>query len=367
MANHLNTSAPEPEGGSMAESGELTFLAAEKLVAWLEALAAREGALLVPSHAAGTFVPWQGGEPDLTKITMTSAKGVVLPQHETFLSYAYDSDGKVTVTPRIADTPTTVFGVRLCDTRGVRCIDQTFGENGPSGADPNYVARRDATTFIALACTAADVDAACFCATFGPPDDYGVADLVVHPVEGGYVLRPLSAKGLAAAALAPVEQGVPVPEPPLPAQGAAIEIEGIEQKLIEHFDDMELWSDITEKCLSCGACSFVCPTCYCFTIADEERGSDHGDRVRCWDSCGFACYTKEASGHNPRSSNAQRFRNRVNHKFAYYAELYSLESCVGCGRCIRACPAGVDIRDMVAAVLHRGPVASPGSPAEVKA
>jgi ferredoxin len=363
MADQVSAGVPH----NTPVEAELTFLAADKLVAWLAALAAREGDLLVPDRQAGTFVPWTGGEPDLAKMTATSAKGIVLPQHETFLSYAYDDDGKVAVTPRVADTPTTVFGIRLCDARGIRCIDQTFGENGPSGADPNYTVRRNLATFVAVACTPADVDAACFCATFGPADDFGVADVVVHPVDGGYVVRPLTEKGLAAAAVAPVDTGATVPEPPLPSQGTAIDIEGIEQKLLAHFDDDELWSDVTEHCLSCGACSFVCPTCYCFSIADEARGSECGDRLRSWDSCGFACYSKEASGHNPRGRNAQRFRNRVNHKFAYYPELYNLESCVGCGRCVRACPAAVDIRDMVEAVMRRPAPTKDGAKAEVTA
>jgi sulfhydrogenase subunit beta (sulfur reductase) len=334
---------------------ELSFLAADRLVAWLEALAAGETQVLVPSKADGTFVTWQGDEPDLRGITATSSKSLVLPQHETFLSYRYQDGGSVEVTPIVNDTERVVFGARLCDMHGLLCIDQTFGETGPSGADPNFMARRERTTFVSVACTEADVDGACFCATFFTPDSYGAADAVVHPVEGGFVLRPLTDKGarvveLAAGAGASTAS---VPEAPAPAQGTPVEIKDIEEKLLGVFNDDELWNDVTEACVSCGACSFVCPTCYCFSITDEARGSDCGDRLRCWDSCGFACYTKEASGHNPRSRNAKRFRNRVNHKFTYYPELYNLESCVGCGRCVRACPAAVDIRDMVEAVMAR--------------
>jgi sulfhydrogenase subunit beta (sulfur reductase) len=181
---------------------ELSFLAADRLVAWLEALADGETQLLVPSKSAGTFVPWVGGEPDLRGITATSSKSLVLPQHETFLSYKYGDGGSVEVTQVVDDARRVVFGARLCDMHGLRCIDQTFGETGPSGGDPNYMTRRERTTFIAVACTSADVDGACFCATFFSPDSYGAADVVVHPVEGGFVLRPLTEKGVRVADLA---------------------------------------------------------------------------------------------------------------------------------------------------------------------
>ena len=102
----------------------------------------------------------------------------------------------------------------------------------------------------------------------------------------------------------------------------------------------------SEKCLACGACTYLCPTCHCFNITDEQ-GTTRGERVRSWDSCMFTHFTLEASGHNPRSLKSQRLKNRVGHKFIWYPEAHGEPACTGCGRCIRHCPVSVDISRIV--------------------
>ncbi len=110
---------------------------------------------------------------------------------------------------------------------------------------------------------------------------------------------------------------------------------------------MSYWQKMAAQCLSCGICTYVCPTCYCFTITDEIENL-RGERLRSWDSCMFYHYTLEASGHNPRPSKLNRYRNRVGHKFSYIPEKYDgLIGCCGCGRCIRSCPVSIDIRQVV--------------------
>jgi sulfhydrogenase subunit beta (sulfur reductase) len=105
------------------------------------------------------------------------------------------------------------------------------------------------------------------------------------------------------------------------------------------------------RCLGCGACAFVCPTCACFDIQDEGSRAG-GKRLRCWDSCGFAMFTLHTSGHNPREEQSQRWRQRLMHKFAYMPERQQVLGCVGCGRCSRACPADMEIREHILAVLE---------------
>ena len=115
----------------------------------------------------------------------------------------------------------------------------------------------------------------------------------------------------------------------------------------ERFSDGPYWRDRVSKCISCGICTYVCPTCYCFTIADEIEDLQ-GERLRAWDSCMFYQYTLEASGHNPRPSKFERYRNRIGHKFSYFPDQYNgMISCCGCGRCIRSCPVSIDIRRIV--------------------
>jgi ferredoxin len=113
------------------------------------------------------------------------------------------------------------------------------------------------------------------------------------------------------------------------------------------FDDLAFWEAEASKCLSCGACTYLCPTCYCFNLTDEARGA-LGARIRSWDACMLPLFTMEASGHNPRTGKIQRLRNRIGHKFSYYPGLHNGRiACCGCGRCIKSCPSSVDIRRIV--------------------
>ena len=126
-------------------------------------------------------------------------------------------------------------------------------------------------------------------------------------------------------------------------------------KLLEVFDNMEFWENVSAQCLSCGACTYLCPSCYCFNITDESHGMQ-STRIRSWDNCMSALFTMEASGHNPRPTKAHRLKNRVGHKFSYYPNLHDgTPSCCGCGRCIKSCPAGVDIREIVLKAIEFEP------------
>ena len=126
-----------------------------------------------------------------------------------------------------------------------------------------------------------------------------------------------------------------------------LDAQGSAQDFRKRFDQTDYWMQMTAQCLSCGICTYVCPTCYCFSITDETQNLK-GERLRSWDSCMFYHYTLEASGHNPRPTKLEAFRNRVGHKFSYIPERYEgLLGCCGCGRCIRSCPVSIDIRQVV--------------------
>ena len=103
------------------------------------------------------------------------------------------------------------------------------------------------------------------------------------------------------------------------------------------------------RCLGCGICTYVCPTCHCFDIQDELRGQD-GRRVRTWDSCMYPEYTIHTSGHNPRPARMNRLRNRFYHKFKYYHDNFDVHLCVGCGRCVDNCPVNIDIIEVMGQV-----------------
>ena len=109
--------------------------------------------------------------------------------------------------------------------------------------------------------------------------------------------------------------------------------------------DNPLWEELGEKCLSCGACTIVCPTCPCFNVFDEiNLKQTEGRRIRQWDSCMFREYSMVAGGHNFRESRAERLKLRFTHKLQAFVGKFGEPACVGCGRCIDTCPVDIDIR-----------------------
>jgi ferredoxin len=197
----------------------------------------------------------------------------------------------------------------------------------------------------------------------GGPDDSTGSDVLVTPVEGGYVLEAVTKRGetlldspLLADAGDKSEEAASARERGRKSLGQAQDIGKASESLLAIFDDQGFWEDVAAKCLSCGACTYLCPTCYCFTLSDESNGLS-GKRLRSWDTCMSFQFCLEASGHNPRPTKAHRLKNRVGHKFSYYPTLHDqITACCGCGRCIKSCPVSVDIREIVLkAIEHAKP------------
>lgn len=272
-------------------------------------------------------------------------KAFFFPQNQTLLSFR---DGR----PEEAAPPdpktSFLFGVRPCDARALLALDEVFlGDDRP---EPYYARLRAQTTVMTLAC--AQPMPSCFCTSVGggPGDDAG-ADVLVVELEGDLLLKARSPRGeevLSAvpglltdatpAVLEEADKLISVAE----EQIASLEVDASGQSLRDAWDS-PLWETIGRRCLGCGTCSFLCPTCHCFDITDEVRNGT-GRRVRTWDCCAYPLFTLHASGHNPRPTPRERWRQRIMHKFRYAAENHERLFCVGCGRCIRNCPAGIDLR-----------------------
>jgi ferredoxin len=124
-----------------------------------------------------------------------------------------------------------------------------------------------------------------------------------------------------------------------------VDMTGIKEKLDLMFEH-PLWDEISKKCLTCGTCTYVCPTCHCFDISQENK-MNAGERFRCWDSCMFSAYTEMAGNHNPRAEKMPRVRQRFMHKLCFFEDRYSKSLCVGCGRCVEKCPVALDITVLI--------------------
>ncbi|GAB6060317.1 4Fe-4S dicluster domain-containing protein [Desulfonatronum parangueonense] len=348
---------------------EAKFIANDKLTAWLDDLSGQMR-VLAPTRQgdAVVFAPYAPGQPvELDAEATTPPKSAVFPASEELLRYDYRKDpenlGQVEVEllPTISPEPTLVFGSRPCGARGFLIFDRVY--DGAKYKDPYYLARREATLFATIACSRAENS--CFCHSVGSaPGDATGSDLLLTPVEGGYVVEavsdkaaPLLESSLLEAAGDKADQAKSVREKALQEMGEPQDFGPAREKLLALFDDLGFWEEMSAKCISCGACTYLCPTCYCFNITDENAGLT-GRRVRSWDNCMSFQFTMEASGHNPRPTKAHRLRNRVGHKFSYYPDLHDkVIACCGCGRCIKSCPVCVDIREIVTRAMDYQPKA----------
>lgn len=343
------------------------FLPRQALAHWLAAMAA-EAELWLPvsegraEAALPVFRTWtEGCEPLLDKPAQAPPKEAVFPSTEVLFRFEVTKDQeagaeRTRLEETLPDTdPVVVFGCRPCGARGFAVFDPVYLE-GPY-RDPYYARRRERTAFISLAC--ARPERTCFCHWTGSgPSDVRGSDILLTPVDGGFWLEALTEQGQALAATAELvddDNKKAEAEAVQATAAASLEAEAdlahAPAALLTLFDDDAFWDLQSAHCISCGACTYLCPTCYCFNITDEAGGEGKevgGERLRTWDSCMLPQFTREASGHNPRLAKAQRLKNRVGHKFSYYPQVHGgTVACCGCGRCVRHCPAGVDIRAIV--------------------
>jgi len=281
-----------------------------------------------------------------------SAKEAFFPLSETILSFE-KSKGGVTVTDvdTAAFPETVLVGALPCDAAAPQVMDAVFSWDYK---DEFYLERRRKTTIIGLACTSADDS--CFCTLVGlSPGETRGSDLFLTPLQGGgYSCLPVTDKGEAllsrypqlftdAATVTPVSLSQP--------EGGPVDLAKVKVWLEEHFED-QIWEDVAARCIGCGACAFLCPACHCFDIVDDGTEAK-GSRRKNWDACAFSKFTNHASGHNPRDIQNKRYRNRFMHKFKYYDDKFGKTLCTGCGRCIRYCPVGIDIKGLLEEIGDR--------------
>ena len=285
-------------------------------------------------------------------------KEIFFPQSEKLFSYDLSKGkGWSVEKPASEKKQSIIFGIRPCDARSLVLLDNVF--DGQLYKDPYYTDKRKNTTIIAIGCN--QPGSTCFCTSLGGgPFSQDGSDLILVDIGQKYILQVVTEKGEKLAkkhnefqeaedqSLSSMRDTIETAEALIKSK---IEVQKVTKKLDSMFDD-PFWDMVSEKCLGCAVCTYLCPTCYCFDITDEVTGQ-RGERVRTWDSCAFPNFTLQASGVNPRPSSKERLRQRIMHKFDYFVANHGMAACVGCGRCIKECPVNLDIRGVLNSILDR--------------
>lgn len=322
---------------------------------------AQASQLIAPVENSGivNLKPVQSGEGVVLDYqnSLNPAKDYFFPQSEKMFSYD-TSDPTWAIKPEEGVAPRVLFGVRPCDVKSVLLLDKVFDAEF---RDDLYIDKRNKTTIVAVSCNTCRHT--CFCGAFGiSPSEAEGADILLTDLGDYYLAEVLTDKGNALvsenAALFKDDDGTGAEKKekataPAKEKQLKIDLEGVKAKVDNMFDH-PIWDTESLRCIGCGTCTFVCPTCHCFDIVDCNNQSAVGYRYRCADSCQFANFTRAAGGHQPRPSKKERTRQRFLHKLRYFVDRYGDFGCVGCGRCLEKCPVNLDIAQIINKVKEVG-------------
>ena len=315
---------------------------------------AKSASLYLPvddTSGNASYKKWEDGAVWSNALNTTkSPKEFFFPQTENMMEFKVTGKEIELIDIRAAlEENFVVFGVRACDVKSFEVLDNVFLHADP--IDSYYATRRDHGVIISVACNRPAET--CFCQTFGINAAEPAGDISVWKTENEVFWQSNTEKG--AELLKKIEAlteecadnsadtqkeqiGKIMKKLPLANLSADAFGGGKTQK---YFDAPE-WQTLSESCLGCGTCTFVCPTCQCYDIKEFNTGKGV-IRFRCWDSCMYSDFTKMSAG-QPRLTQKERFRQRFMHKLVYYPENNDgLFGCVGCGRCLAKCPISMNI------------------------
>jgi ferredoxin len=288
-------------------------------------------------------------------ITILPPKTALQPPRERLVRIQFE--GEPIVEPVLDAVPTVLFGVHTCDLHAVPMLDRAFSVDYP---DAHYLERRKNTLIVSLECLS-PCDEHSFCKDMGTMAADNGYDLHLTDIGSAYAIDVGTEAG---AALLDTYEGAKTAEDGetgLLQEALSAKWPRFRNRLT--FDSSELpsvlaagynhpvWKALGERCLACGSCTNVCPTCYCFNVADSiELSQTAAVRTRNWDSCQLEEFALVASGENFREARSARQRHRMMRKGKYLRERFGTTGCVGCGRCIRACLVHINIVDTYNAI-----------------
>ena len=300
--------------------------------------------------AAGqaAYTRWQEGMALSKRLnTVRSAKDLFFPQVENLVDFRVEGKTLDVIEHRAEVAPFVIFGVRACDCRSFDILDRVFLS---AATDTFYQSRRESATVVTLACNRREET--CFCTAFGIDAAEPAGDVTCWMDENALYWRANTEKGEALTNALPLFTDCPDEAvqnlqartreilEKLPLRGLPLDSFGA-GKTKALFDRPE-WAQLSESCLGCGTCTFVCPTCQCYDVEEFNTGKKVR-RFRCWDSCMYSDFTQMSAG-QPRPTQRERFRQRFLHKLVYFPENNEdIFGCVGCGRCLAKCPIHMNI------------------------
>ncbi len=316
----------------------------------LFAAIAAERSLYLPvdTDAGAKYEKWSEGKTLSNALnTVRSAKDFFFPQTENLMDFKVEGKKIEIIDTRTESEDFVIFGVRACDVKSFEILDRVFL---CEPVDSYYKSRREHGVIISLACN--KPAETCFCATFDIDASNPEGDVVCHIADDTLYLDAKTEKGEALLSnIADLEDCdntmVEAQKEIIKSRLAKLPLADLKpdafgaDKTDEFFNAPE-WKQLSQSCLGCGTCTFVCPTCQCYDIKDFDTGNGV-KRFRCWDSCMYSEFTRMAHGNN-RLTQVERFRQRFMHKLVYYpTNNDGLFSCVGCGRCLSSCPISMNI------------------------